>query len=755
MRTWRDAAVADTTPLAGLKLEPIVARALVRRGRVGPDSARAFLDPVHIPATPPSELPGTTEAAARIAAAVDRHESICIWGDFDVDGQSATALLVQALHALGAGPSYYVPARAREGHGVDPGSLGSIIDRGTQLVVTCDTGITAHAAVEYARSRGVDVVITDHHEPGGTLPPAAAVANPRLLSPEHRLANLTGVGVAYELAMALLEGRGSESDSLLDLVALGLIADVALLRGEARTLAKLGIEKLRVTPRLGLQALAELSGTNLKVLTEETIGFELAPRLNAVGRLGDANEAVEFLLTQDPVRANVLAVQIEGLNIKRRLLTEQVFGAAQEQLRVDPSLLTRPVLILVYPTWPGGVLGIVASKLVEEYQKPTILLSAADDGSLRGSARSIEGVDITAAIAANEGYLRAFGGHPMAGGLSLDAANLSIFRRTLEKTVETMLAEAHIPEQGLEIDEWMTLDQLSLDMADRLEPLAPYGAGNPQPVFATRRLRLVSDRQIGKSGLHRRLRVADEHGVERNVLWWNSAQGDSPKGLFDLAYSIRPSTFGGERQLALELQDFRPAVEATIEVVEARLEIMDFRNRPSAVNLPPECVIWAEAADKSKGNDRFHLHQSAAFAIWTTPPSKTDLRAALGVVRPSRVYLLGVRPPAETVDAFLSRLAGMAKYAVNQRGGKASVSALAAATAHRKLTVRLGLEWLAAAGRLQIEGGEDELQIMPGGTASDRVVQDELLAGVKSLLEETIAYRDHFSRAAPESLLDA
>ncbi len=754
MRTWRDAAAADTTSLEELQLEPILAKALARRGLIRPDAARDFLHPADSHRARPSDLPGVTEAAARIATALDRRESICVWGDFDVDGQTATALLVQTLGALGISPSYYVPVRAREGHGVHTGSLGTLIDRGAQLVVTCDTGISAHEAVEYARGRGVDFVITDHHEPVRTLPKAAAIANPHFLSSDHLLANLTGVGVAYELATALFEERGLGSDSLLDLVALGLIADVALLRGETRTLAKLGIEALRRTSRIGLQALADLSRTDLKELTEETIGFELAPRLNAVGRLGDANEAVDFLLTQDPVRANVLAVQIEGLNVRRRLLTEQVFGAAQEQLSMDPSLLGPPVLILKHPTWPGGVLGIVASKLVEQYQKPTILLSGAEDGSLRGSARSIEGVDITAAIAANEGYLRAFGGHAMAGGLSIDAENLPLFRRNVEKTVGAMLQEGRVPEPGLEIEEWIGLDQLSLDLADQLEPLAPYGAGNPQPVFATARLHLVSERQIGRSGLHRRLRVADEHGIEQEVLWWNSAQEEAPKGLFDLAYAIRPSSFGGERHLELELQDVRPVAEATTEVAAPKPEIFDFRGRPSAVRLPSECIIWAEGADKARGSDRFHLHPSAEFAIWTAPPSRADLRSALEVVRPRRIYLVGVCPPAGRVDAFLSHLAGMAKYAVNQRGGRASVSALAAATGHRELTVRLALEWLAAAGHIGLAVGDDDVKILPGGSASDRVIQDELLSGVRSLLEETSAYRDHFVRAIPTALLD-
>jgi single-stranded-DNA-specific exonuclease len=754
MRAWQDAPDVDLSPLEQLDLQPIIARALVRRGISSPDAARAFLDPHHVAVTSPSELPGMDAAVERITAGLDHHESIWIWGDFDVDGQTATSVLVQTLDSLGAQPGYYVPVRSRESHGVHIESLASVIDRGAQLVVTCDTGMGAHAAVDYAQSRGVDFVITDHHEPASTLPKAIAVVNPRLLAPEHALANLAGVGVAYELAKALLEARGVDPDFLLDLVALGLIADVALLKGETRSLAQRGIEALRSTPRIGLQALAELSKTDLAALTEETIGFELAPRLNAAGRLSDANQAVELLLTQDHMRANVLAAQIEGLNIRRRLLTEQVYRAAEEQLHTDPSLLTRPLLILAHPSWPGGVLGIVASKLVAQYQKPALLLSGTDDGSLRGSARSIEGLDITAAIAASESDLRAFGGHPMAAGVSLSADNLQGFQRHLEKTVERMIAEARIPAQILIIDEWLTLDQLSLDLAGRLASLAPFGAGNPQLVFAARDLHLVSARQIGKDGSHHRIVVADDNANTREVLWWNASADELPSARFDLAYTIRANTFNGEKQLSVEFRELRPVVEAAREVVGSGLEIVDLRLQPASDALPASCLVWAEGADKANGNDRLHLREAEAFAIWTTPPSRADLRSALEITRPRQVYLLGRAPAPEPVDAFLNRLAGMAKYALNQREGKASVAAMAAATAHRELTVRLGLEWLAAGGHLRIEGGEDDIQLLPGNAASDKEIQAELRAGVKSLLEETAAYRDHFARATPETLLD-
>ncbi|MDO8753525.1 MAG: single-stranded-DNA-specific exonuclease RecJ, partial [Anaerolineales bacterium] len=448
---------------ADLGLPPLIAQTLIRRGINSPEEAEAFLHPDKTPSIP---FPNIEIAVEHINLAIRRSEMICVWGDFDVDGQTSTALLVQTLQSLGANVIYYIPIRGRESHGVHIETLKPIIDNGAKLIVTCDTGITAHEAVDYANSRGVDVVITDHHDldrastlrqaQGGAslsvnLPNAVAIVNPKLLPKDHLLANLAGVGVAYKLAEALLDTRHLTPDTLLDLVALGLIADIALLKGETRSLAQKGIQALRETKRLGLKIIAELSGTNLETLTEETIGFTFAPRLNALGRLGDANPAVELLLTRDPARARVLAAQIEGLNAQRRLLTSQVYEAAEAQLRANPDLLTEPAIVLSHPNWPGGVVGIVANKLVDRYHKPAILLNESEDGIMRGSARSIEGLQITEAIATQKDILRSFGGHPMAAGMAFDADKLTEFRKGLGKAIEKQLGEIVREEPSLQI----------------------------------------------------------------------------------------------------------------------------------------------------------------------------------------------------------------------------------------------------------------------------------------------------------------
>ncbi|MBL8062331.1 MAG: single-stranded-DNA-specific exonuclease RecJ, partial [Anaerolineales bacterium] len=570
MTRWLDPHPVDIpASFLDMGLPPLIAQTLLRRGINRPEEAEAFLYPEK---NQPSQFPNIQKAVDIINLAIRRGEKICVWGDFDVDGQTSTALLVQSLQALNANVTYYVPVRGKESHGIHIDSLKPIIDNGAKLLLTCDTGITAHEAIDYANSRGVDVIVTDHHDLSETLPNAKVIINPKVLPEDHPLKNLAGVGVAYKLAEALLiENRKSEIVNLLDLVALGLIADVALLQNETRSLAKQGIEQLRNTNRLGLKVMAELAGASLDTLTEETIGFTFAPRLNALGRLGDANPAVELLITNNPSRVRVLATQIEGLNAQRRMLTKQVYDAAESQLRQNPELLTEPAIVLSHPNWPGGVVGIVANKLVDRYHKPAILFNESDDGLLRGSARSIEGLHITEAIATQKDLLRGFGGHPMAAGMSLQKDNLPAFRKGLGKAIEKQLGSIVFEEPTLQIDAWLGLNEINLVLADSLELLAPFGAGNPELTLATRNVTLKSAIPLGKTKEHLRLNVEDENGAVASFLWWGGAGEDLPESgsQFDIAYSLRATTFRGQRQVSLQFKEFKLGEEQPLEVRES------------------------------------------------------------------------------------------------------------------------------------------------------------------------------------------
>jgi single-stranded-DNA-specific exonuclease len=755
---WIDPPQTDIpASFADLNLPPLIAQTLVRRGIRTPDSARAFLQPDTLPSTP---FPNIEPAVERILEAILNKDMICVWGDFDVDGQTSTTLLVQTLRAIGADVIYYIPIRGKESHGVHIESLKPIIDNGAKLIVTCDTGVTAHQAIDYCNSRGVDVVITDHHDLGETLPNAKAIINPKLLPDGHTLANLAGVGVAYKLAEALFSQsstieRETTMEDLLDLVALGLIADVALLQGETRSITQKGIRALHSTNRLGLKMMAELSNTNLETLTEETIGFTFAPRLNALGRLGDANPTVELLLTQNPARARVLATQIEGLNAQRRLLTNQVYEAAESQLRENPDLLTKPAIILSHPNWPGGVVGIVANRLVDRYHKPTFLLTEGEDGILRGSARSVEGLHITEAITANKNLLINFGGHPMAAGVSLQKNNLTSFRKGLGKAIEEQLGEIVLEEPTLEIDAWLELDEINLKLADTIEMLAPFGAGNPKLTLATHGVTLKSVATLGKAKEHLRLTVEDNSGNTQNILWWNGAGEELPEegSKFDIAYSLRASSFRGEKQVTLQFEEFRVIDAMPIEIQKPKLQVRDMRLQPSLLNLQPSTLIWAEGPDRAAGMPRHELNQANELSIYTTPPSPAVLHKVMEIVKPKIVYVFGISPAEEKPDDFLSNLAGLCKYVLNQRRGNVTLQELASAMAARESAVRIGLEWLAAGGHIAVTGEEDTLILSKGNSETNQYLQKELYVAVKGILQETDAYRAYFAKADINNLM--
>jgi len=744
-------------------LHPLVAQTLARRGMTTPEAARAYLDPGAYSPAPATDLPGLASAADRVEVAIHAHEPICVWGDFDVDGQTSTTILVHTLQALGSDATYHIPVRECESHGVNIPHLQEIIDNGAKLILTCDTGITAHAAADYALSRRVDMVITDHHDLPESLPHAVAVVDPKFMPEGHPLCTLSGSGVAYKLAEELYTrfGRADESAQYLDLATLGLVADLALLTGDARYLVQRGLEALRNTKRLGLQIMMEMAELAPANLTEEHIGFVLGPRLNALGRLGDANPAVELLTSSDPVRVRVLATQLEGLNTQRQLLCSQVTQAAEAQLRADPSLLAHPVLVLGHASWPGGVVGIVASRLVERYRKPAILFSTPAGEPARGSARSVEGLNITAAIATQKDLLLNFGGHPMAAGLSLEPEKLPEFRVRLGKTVESMLGRTEL-EAALQIDSFLSLPDITLDLAEALESLAPYGPGNEKLTLATRDLKLLSATTIGRNKEHLKLNVTDEASNSQTVLWWNGAGESLPEGRFDLAYTVRASDWRGTRQVQMEFVDFHIVEAEKIEVRSKKFEVVDYRNAKdlaqvlSTLKRQPSILVWAEGEEKKEigGKDRNELEPAEALAIWTIPPSPEELRVALDKVQPQMVYLFAVTEPTEPPEAFLSRLAGLLKYAINHRNGKVTYSELDAATAQRAVTVRNGVEWLVSQGEISLKADNgDELIVSVGTSLKNPAGASRLWAELQSLLAETAAYRTHFKRADKDTLL--
>jgi len=384
---------------------------------------------------------------------------------------------------------------------------------------------------------------------------------------------------------------------------------------------------------------------------------------------------------------------------------------------------------------------------VDRYHKPAILLNEAEDGIMRGSARSIEGLHITEAIAAQKNILHSFGGHPMAAGMSFDADKLAEFRRGLGKAIEKQLGEIVREEPTLQIDAWLGLGEIDISLAESLEMLAPFGAGNPSLTLASRNVTLKASSTIGKTKEHLRLNVEDEAGNTQSIFWWGGAGGElpEPESKFDIAYSLRASSYRGQKQVTLQFEEFRITEENPVEIKKAKLQIKDLRLQSSTFDIQPSTLVWAEGAEKAKGKSRFDLHQSDEFAIYTTPPSPVDLRKALEIVKPKTIYIFAIPPVEEKPEEYLNRLAGLCKYAINQRGGKATIHELEAAMASRESAIQIGLDWLAAGGQLWVSIEEDIINLSAVKQEKNPYLQAELLIALKGILNETSAYRKYFA----------
>ncbi len=730
---------------------PLVAERLARAGLIEPAAAKAFLDPNAYQATSPFELPDTAIAVERLHRAIKLGELILIWGDFDVDGQTATTLLFTALRGIGANVAYHVPLRDGEGHGMHLPKLHEWLATGVRVIVTCDTGITSHEAVDVAQAAGVDVLITDHHLLGDSLPNAAAVINPMRLPPEHALRELPGVGVAYELIHALTDGRNC--DELLDLVALGIVADVAEQKKETRYLLQRGIALARLSTRPGLRALLEMAKINPLELDESDIAFGLGPRLNAQGRLGNAADSVELLSTPDAARAAELASQLEGMNARRKLESRFVEDSAESLLERDPSLLEYAAIVLAHPEWSGGVVGIVANRLADKYHKPVALLCEQDDIAF-GSARSVPGCNITDALRACRAKLLKFGGHAMAAGMTLRREDIYDFRRLLSRAVRELAAVSGA-EPELEIDGFLRLDEITHELAEDLRRLAPFGNGNPPLALASSDLRLVRKKKLGRKGDHLEMVVEDAAGAQRRVLWWNADDSLLPKGRFDLAYNLRVNRFKDRADLVLELIDLQARENDAVEVQleEPSYEIEDYRNEPDnreklaeLITLYPDALIWREDADAVNGCNRTELKAAETLIVWTTPPGPAEWNAALETVKPRRIITFCLQPAIQTIEPFLQRLGGLLKHVINAKSGETTLTALAAATAQRTDAVRYGLNWFNQAGQLRSEVRPDgSVIVVRGQMPQDQVDQASLEKLLKSVLAETIAYRKNWT----------
>jgi len=547
-------------------LPPLVVQLLYNRGLTSREEIDDFMA-CRIRDDNPFALAGMNEAVARIRLAIKREEKIAIYGDFDADGVTATALLVETLCALGGQAQPYIPDRVDEGYGINCGALKRLADEGVTLVVTVDCGIRSVEEIAYGRRLGLDIIVTDHHSVGHTLPPAVACINPRRLDSKYPFRELAGVGVAYKLAQALLRvndrvpnGDAShplQEEDLLDLVALGTVADLMPLMGENRALAARGLERINHPSRPGIQALLREAGTRPGNVNSTTIAFFLAPRLNAAGRLESAMLSYDLLTASDAGEAAGLARQLGQLNRLRQKLTGQAVQIASAQL-ADQEKLTDLLFVSDAELLPG-IVGLVAGRLAEAYYRPAIVVELGQEQS-RGSARSIPEFHITQALdrCSERGLLVRHGGHAAAAGFTVDTALLSDLERALQEIASEKLA-------GLELTPVLTVDAIvdlqELDWAtyELITQLEPFGYGNTTPVLASHDVEVVESRTVGRDGTHLKLTLSDgRRSWDAIAFRLGALVNDLPERI-DIAYYLESNEWNGRITLQLNVQDIRPA----------------------------------------------------------------------------------------------------------------------------------------------------------------------------------------------------
>jgi single-stranded-DNA-specific exonuclease len=545
-----------TLPIDTAGVHPLLAQLLCNRGISEPSQVELFLNADKRLEADPFLLPDIHQAVSRTYQALLTGEEIAIYGDFDADGITATALLVQGLSALGGKILPYIPHRYREGYGLQVAALEKLHKQGVSLVITVDTGITAIAEIQKAGKMGLDIIVTDHHLPLASLPPALAVVDHKRSDSACQSTELAGVGVAFKLLQALLKGSGREEllNNLLDLVALGTVTDMIPLTGDNRYWVKHGLELLNNTERLGLQEMMRRANLKPGNLDSESISWILGPRLNAAGRLDDASTSYHLLLTQDRQEAASLASELEEKNAKRQRLTSEVLERARENIIAAGAEL--PLLMTGDASYPTGVMGLVAGRLSEEFYRPVILFKFGPD-TCRGSGRSIPEFNLMAALKDCRDLLSNFGGHTKAAGFSVPTANLAQLQKRLLDLAQTQLAGLDL-RPHIDIDAEVPLSAFAGETFKQIQRLAPFGSGNPVPAFVSRHVEIVDRRQFGNQCEHLGLKLKQGDTVWDAIGFRLGNRAQETTAYLDIAYNLDIDRWNGGERLRLKLLDFNP-----------------------------------------------------------------------------------------------------------------------------------------------------------------------------------------------------
>ncbi|MBQ2871982.1 single-stranded-DNA-specific exonuclease RecJ [bacterium] len=679
----------------------LLAKLLMQRGISTSQKAKVFLNPSKIEPISPYAYRDMEKAVARIKKAIDEKQHIVICGDFDADGVTSTAVMHKTLEHLGATFSHYIPDRQTESHGLSSAVLLKKISKEqAKLFITVDCAISDIDEVALVNSFGADVIITDHHEPKDVLPKAYAILDAKAegslqdnlsLDDINSLSSMAGVGVAFKLSCALLDeyGKIDFTKELLPLVALGTVADIMPLLYENRLFVYLGMKLIEDGKNKGLTALLKAAGANTnESLTAEKVAFTLAPRINAAGRLDNAEVAFKLLTSNDDVELAMISQTLNNYNKIRQELGDKTFDEAVEYIEKN-GLVNDSALIAYNPEWHIGIIGIVASRIAEKYNKPTFMFTDSPDGEkYRASIRSVEGINIFNVLEMNSDIITSYGGHSMAAGLALNKTDITLekFREVINSTVFEMTG-GEVQKPVLNIDLEVNIEDLNLELLDTLKKLEPCGVGNELPLFAIKNLTLQTQRVVGQSGNHLKFNCSDRNYNTVDCVFWNHSSLNVPTGkTLDIAFYPKLNEFNGNRTLQLDVQDYNS--DFLIEECKESFKIIDHRNK---TNILPQVEDYISTSSKQfkifvedkaildelsgyeeiKKNviTRLTLEKADQLMFFDYPSDKKLLEFIISSVKPRVIHFMNYKMQSPDIDAMISKVSGMLKYAVKKYDG--------------------------------------------------------------------------------------
>lgn len=723
--------------------DELIARIFYNRGYKDPDTIRQMLqEDLYVP-TLCQEFPGMSKAIARILKAIQEKEMIAVYGDYDVDGVTSTVTLVQCLKMFTDRVLYHVPDRFTEGYGMNEGVINSLAWQGVSLIITCDCGISNINEIKAAKSLGLDVVVTDHHNIPEELPPADVILNPKFLPEGHKARNLPGCGMAYFVCSALLEhsGQAEKNEVFLDMLALSLVADVVSLNGENRYLLKKALPKLFGTVRTGLKELFSIIERKSKLKNEEDIAFQIAPRINAAGRMESARLPVELFLCNDSTQALSMAQKIDILNTDRKRLQQEILKEALEE--VESKKKNKTILVLFNEFWHHGILGIAAGKVCETYRKPVILLSLKEDGcTVVGSARSVDDVNIYDLIHCVGSKLLKFGGHSMAAGLSLRREDVDSFIQEIERVAE----ERYYIKSTIraDVDMELSLEQIDEGLYVRLENAGPYGEGFSQPVFTSHVVTVVSDRVTERK--HHIMVLADEKDTRISAVKWFGMDGPLTGKVCDITYKVGKNSYKGNSELQLTM-DYVVETEGKPQIAY-KGKIIDGRNMDikSILQQFEGAVVFYEGLTSLCPIDhtinRFCLRSTENLVFLSTPVNTAIFREIVSWTNPKNLILNFSVLPDYTWKGFMINLMGNLKHIIHHEEGRFDIEQLAVKMCIEETLLKAALKYLKVTGKLEysVNTEENTACVWPGGHKEDRSIH-RVEKNLKDALMEKNAYR--------------